>query len=95
MNMKYVVVRTGEKEMMFLFSEEVTHARMAEIISHIRSGFPGDRNWDCLYIDAKPVSGGFFDGVKFCGMSESLKVKARPVEDLALFRMGGMCQISR
>lgn len=89
--MKYIVIRShSNKEMMFVFPEDVVHARMFESVTQIRSGFPGDRNWDKPYYDAQIVSAGFINNGFCSGMSESLKVKSRQDIDTQLFKDGGM-----
>jgi len=90
MQMKYIVIEAGGKELIFVFPDCIVHAMMFEHICAIRSGFPQDRSWHRPYLGAKIVSAGFIHNGICGGKSESLKVKARPNADAKLFADGGI-----
>jgi hypothetical protein len=97
MKFKYIVVKRGEKEDLFLFSNDIEHKQFYKTILDIdfdpygfNNIYPnrGYGNNDPQYQDPRNrlVSAGFFaDGVCY-GASESLKISSRNEVDTALFK---------
>lgn len=78
--MKFITTQDGEgNEEIFLFPRDIDHDAMAEALSRIKNQTRG--NWRRVY--RTPVAAGFVEEGKCVGMSETLKLHARP-EDTAL-----------
>lgn len=87
MQTKYIVIKHGDKEMIFTFPNEVTHSFMFGAVKTIKQGFP--LNWTRPYLDAEIVSAGFVTHTGEChGKSESLGVASRPELDTMLLQIG-------
>lgn len=83
--MKFITTQDRDgKEELFIFPRNINHDAMAEVLGYIKNQTHG--NWSRVF--RKPISAGFIEGGKCCGMSESLKLKARP-EDTALLLAQG------
>lgn len=79
--MKYIVTKQEDgTEEIFVFPSSVHHDCMAESISHMRN--QSYRGW--RRVNREPISAGFIRYGKCEGVSESLSLRSRPVEDTAL-----------
>jgi hypothetical protein len=80
--MKYIVVKLGGKEHIFVFPKTIDHDRMQEAVSTLRLGARGNwhREWP------EPVSAGFVVQGKCVGRSETLNLDSRGELDTVLLR---------
>jgi hypothetical protein len=80
--MKYIVVKLGGKEHIFVFPKTIDHDRMHEAVSALRLG---DRhNWRREW--PEPVSAGFVEGGRCVGRSETMNLDSRGELDTILLR---------
>lgn len=80
--MKYVVLKPDQKELLFIFPKSIDHDRFVETMEAMRYG---DRNnWERLY--PNPISAGFTDGKTCFGRSETLNLDSRKEIDSFLLR---------
>lgn len=89
MNHKYIVIKSGNEELIFVFPESITHKHMAEAVCQVREGI-GNR-WTKPHFNAKPIAAGFVsnDGVCY-GLSESLRLPSREGKDTMLLNIGAL-----
>lgn len=80
--MKYVVLKPNDKEMIFIFPKSIDHDRFVETMESMRYGSRG--NWERLY--PNPISAGFTDGKTCFGRSETLNLDSRKEIDSFLLR---------
>lgn len=80
--MKYVVLKPNDKELIFIFAKSIDHDRFVEAMEAMRYG--DKSNWERLY--PNPISAGFTDGVKCFGRSETLDLDSRKEIDSFLLR---------
>ena len=79
--MKFITTKDREgKEELFIFPRNIDHDAMAEVLGHIKDQTHG--NWSRVF--RAPVSAGVVEGGQCFGMSETLKLKARPEDNMRL-----------
>lgn len=85
MDAKYIVIRTGTNELLFTFPSRISHSAMFAMVKHLRHGIKS--SWVTPYGKSEAVAAGYIGKAGNCyGESESLKLKARPEIDTALFK---------
>lgn len=86
MTLKYVVTEDEDGvEEIFVFPKRYNHDDFASDINGLRVRDPNNhREWERKY--KKPVSGGFVDGMKCYGRSETLGLDSRGERDTLLLR---------
>lgn len=90
---KYVVILSGQTEMLFTFPNDIAHNHMFDAVTMVKEGLP--LNWTRPHRLAKIVSAGFINNAGECGgKSESLGIESRGTADTALFRAGGQRDVS-
>lgn len=80
--MKYIVLKPADKELIFIFPKSIDHDRFVETMEAMRYG--SDSNWARLY--PNPISAGFTDGKTCYGRSETLDLDSRKEIDTALLK---------
>lgn len=84
---KYIVIKSGEDELIFTFPYCISHDKMFETICHVRQGL--NARWTKPLIHATAISAGFVSNDGIChGKSESLKLSSRPGTDTMLLNIG-------
>ncbi len=82
--MKYVVLKPDNKELIFIFPKSIDHDKFVETMKAMRYG--SRSNWERLY--PNPISAGFTDGKTCFGRSETLSLDSRKYVDTALLNGG-------
>lgn len=86
MQSKYIVIKTGGEEMLFLFPAAIAHNHMFEAVTSAKQG--PHQSWSRPYRLAEIVSAGFVLNGRCHGRSESLDVSSRPDIDTHLLERG-------
>lgn len=82
MKAKYIVIKSGDEELIFVFPKAVVHKEMFAMVKAIKDSH--GPNWSRPYFNAVCVGAGFVGNGHCYGESESLGVVSRDEVDTAL-----------